>query len=118
MSAAQIVSAQGAGFEIGSHTVGHVNLTKESPDGLRYQLSASKDALERLLGRPVLSFCYPSGKFGNRERAAVAAAGYQSATTTYSGSVRTLGGRYTWNRLRVNGGESLWQFAIDVRADS
>jgi peptidoglycan/xylan/chitin deacetylase (PgdA/CDA1 family) len=118
MSAAQIVSAQGAGFEIGAHTVGHVNLTRQSADGLRYQLTASKDALERLLGHPVLSFCYPYGKFGARESAAVAAAGYQSATTTYGGSFRTLAGRYAWNRLRVGGGESLSQFAFSVQADS
>ena len=118
MTAAQIVSAEGAGFEIGSHTASHVNLTSQSPAALAYQLSASKQALERLLGHPVLSFCYPSGKFGSREAAAVEAAGYQTATTTFSGSVRTLNSRYRWSRLRVSGGESLWEFAAAVQLDS
>jgi len=118
MTATQVVSAQGAGFEIGSHTVDHVNLTRQSNDGLRYQLSASKEALERLLKRPVTSFCYPYGKYGAREANAVAAAGYQDATSTLGGSYRTLANRFVWTRLYVKGGESLGQFAYTVRADS
>jgi peptidoglycan/xylan/chitin deacetylase (PgdA/CDA1 family) len=118
MTASQVLSAQGAGFEIGAHTVDHVNLTTQSSDGLRYQLVASKEALERLLKRPVTSFCYPYGKFGPRETAAVAAAGYQDATTTQGGSYRTMANRLIWSRLYVKGGETLGQFAYTVRADS
>jgi peptidoglycan/xylan/chitin deacetylase (PgdA/CDA1 family) len=118
LSAAEILAAQGAGFEIGSHTVNHVDLTKQSAEALRYQLTASKEALEKLLGRPVTSFCYPYGRVGPREAAAVADAGYQDATSTRGGSYRTMAGRFAWTRLRVNGGEPLWQFAADVRADS
>jgi peptidoglycan/xylan/chitin deacetylase (PgdA/CDA1 family) len=118
MTAAEVISAQGAGFEIGSHTVDHVNLTKQSNDGLRYQLTASKEALERLLKRPVTSFCYPYGKVGPREAAAVTAAGYQDATTTMGGSYRTMANRFIWSRLYVKGGETLGQFAYAVRADS
>ena len=114
MTAAQVRAAQDAGIEIGSHTVGHVDLTRQSYDSLRYQLSASKAALESLLGRPVVSFCYPSGRFGSREVAAVAAAGYQDATTTLGGTWHSLADRYTWTRVRVNGGESLAQFANAV----
>jgi peptidoglycan/xylan/chitin deacetylase (PgdA/CDA1 family) len=118
LSAAEILAAQGAGFEIGSHTVNHVDLTKQSAEALRYQLTASKEALEKLLGRPVTSFCYPYGRVGPREAAAVADAGYQDATSTRGGSYRTMAGRFAWTRLRVNGGEPLWQFAAYVRADS
>jgi peptidoglycan/xylan/chitin deacetylase (PgdA/CDA1 family) len=118
MNAAEVVSAQSAGFEIGSHTVDHVNLTKQSNDGLRYQLTASKEALERLLKRPVVSFCYPYGKYGPREADAVAAAGYQNATSTMGGSHRTMANRFVWTRLYVKGGETLGQFAYSVRGDS
>jgi peptidoglycan/xylan/chitin deacetylase (PgdA/CDA1 family) len=118
MTAFEVLSAQGAGFEIGSHTVDHVNLTKQSADGLRYQLTASKEALERLLKRPVTSFCYPYGKYGPREANAVAAAGYQDATSTLAGSYRTMANRFIWTRLYVKGGETLGQFAYAVRADS
>jgi peptidoglycan/xylan/chitin deacetylase (PgdA/CDA1 family) len=118
MNAGELVSAQSAGFEIGSHTVDHVNLTKQSNDGLRYQLTASKEALERLLKRPVVSFCYPYGKYGQREADAVAAAGYENATSTLGGSYRTAANRFVWTRLYVKGGETLGQFAYSVRGDS
>jgi peptidoglycan/xylan/chitin deacetylase (PgdA/CDA1 family) len=81
---------------------------------VRYQLAESKQALERLLGHPVLSFCYPSGKFNPAVASAVQTAGYRDATTTRLGSVRTLDSRYVWGRLRISGGESLAVFAADV----
>lgn len=114
MTGAQIRKADRAGIEIGSHTVSHVDLTKQSAGALGFQVTASKQALEQLLGHPVLSFCYPSGKFNGAVVAAVQAAGYRDATTTQWGSVRTLGGRYTWGRLRIRGGESAPTFAADV----
>jgi peptidoglycan/xylan/chitin deacetylase (PgdA/CDA1 family) len=118
MTAGEVISAQAAGFEIGSHTVDHVNLTKQSNEGLHYQLAASKEGLERLLKRPVISFCYPYGKFGAREANAVAAAGYQDATSTMGGPYHSLANRFAWTRLYVKGGETLGQFAYAVRADS
>jgi len=41
----------------------------------------------------------------------VQAAGYQSATTTQSGAVHSMGDRYAWSRVRVSGSESLDTFA-------
>lgn len=114
MTAAQVAEADRMGIQIGSHTVDHVDLTKQSSGRLGYELAASKQALELLLGHPVLSFCYPSGRFNSSVAGAVEAAGYQDATTTQSGSLRTLGGRYVWARLRVSGGENLQQFATAV----
>ena len=118
MNAEQILTADRQGVEIGSHTVDHVDLTRQSPDGLQYQLTASKLALERLLGHPVLSFCYPYGKVNPSVGAAVAAAGYQDATTTRWGAFRTQGDRYYWGRIRVGGGESLERFAASVLSAS
>lgn len=114
MTAGQIVDADRTGVEIGAHTVNHINLANQSPDGMRFQLTASKEALEHLLGHPVRSLCYPSGRFSPAVIAAAQAAGYRDATTTKYGSVRTLADRYTWGRLRVNGGESLDEFASAV----
>ena len=118
MTAAQIIEADRSGIEIGAHTVDHVNLARQSPNGMRYQLSASKQALEQFLGHPVLSFCYPSGRFNSSVVSAVAAAGYHDATTTRVGSMRTLADRFTWGRLRVGGGESVEQFAAALLSAS
>lgn len=112
MSEEQVVAAHSAGFEIGGHTVDHVSLTRQSNDGLRYQVSACKEQLERLLGEPVVSFAYPYGNFGAREVGAVQAAGYEAATvTSVSDSWRSLSNRFVWSRIRVLGGENLSQFA-------
>jgi len=116
MTGAQVVAAQDAGVEIGSHTVSHVNLTTQSPYNLAQQLTQSKQVLEALLGRPVISFCYPSGKFGAREMVAVEAAGYQDATTTYGGTWHSLRDRYAWTRVRINGGANLNDFATAVQS--
>jgi peptidoglycan/xylan/chitin deacetylase (PgdA/CDA1 family) len=118
MTAAQVEAADRAGIEIGSHTVDHANLTTQSSINLSYQLSASKQALEQLLGHPVLSFCYPSGRFNARVVAAVRAAGYRDATTTMFRFVRTQKERYIWGRLRITGGESLGQFGVALLSAS
>lgn len=114
MNAAQVVEADHTGIEIGSHTVDHVNLTNQTNAGLRYELSASRQSLEQLLGHPVLAFCYPSGRFNSGVVSAVEATGYQNATTTQEEAIRTFAGRYFWGRLRVSGGENLQQFAASV----
>jgi peptidoglycan/xylan/chitin deacetylase (PgdA/CDA1 family) len=118
MSAAQVLEADRSGIEIGAHTVDHADLAKQSPDGLRYQLTASKAVLEQLVGHPVLSLCYPSGRFNPSVAAAAENAGYLDATTTRWGSIRTLASRYVWDRLRISGGETLDQFAKDVASQT
>jgi peptidoglycan/xylan/chitin deacetylase (PgdA/CDA1 family) len=118
MTAAQIREADRSGMEIGSHTVNHPNLANLSAGAVRTQLVQSKEFLEQVVGHPVVSFCYPSGKYTSSVAAAVAAAGYQDATTTRSGYTYTLANRYIWSRLRVSGGEPLDQFAAAVRTAS
>jgi peptidoglycan/xylan/chitin deacetylase (PgdA/CDA1 family) len=111
MTAAQITDADRMGIEIGSHTVNHANLARSSSGNVQFQVAASKQALEQLLGHQVVSFCYPSGQFNGSVAAAVQAAGYQDATTTAFGYVHYMYDRYWWTRLRISGGESLGAFA-------
>ncbi|HAC45821.1 MAG TPA: hypothetical protein DCF65_07095 [Chloroflexi bacterium] len=118
MTSAQIREADRSGMEIGSHTVNHPNLANMSAAAVWSQLTQSKLFLELVLGHPVLSFCYPSGKYTSAVAAAVAAAGFHDATTTRYGYSYTLANRYVWSRLRVSGGEPLDQFAAAVRGAS
>lgn len=111
MTAAQIVELDRRGIEIGSHTVHHANLARSSPGNVQFELVASKQALEQLVGHPVYSFCYPSGQFNGSVAAAVQAAGYSNATTTAFGYVHYMSDRYRWSRLRISGGEALSDFA-------
>jgi peptidoglycan/xylan/chitin deacetylase (PgdA/CDA1 family) len=106
----QVVEMNANGIEIGSHTVTHPDLTKLPPNELKRQLDDSKVTLEALLGHPVLDFCYPSGAENPAVVQAVQAAGYQSATTTHSGTGHSAADRYEWTRVRVSGGEPLPEF--------
>lgn len=64
MSWEQVRELASRGFEIGSHTDTHVNLSTAAPSLIRADLMASKQKLERELGVLARSFAYP---FGGRE---------------------------------------------------
>lgn len=106
----QIIEMDHNGIEIAAHTFSHMDLTKLSPDRLRFEIQQSKRDLEDITGHPILDFCYPAGKFNANVVQAAEAAGFQSATTTQGGFVHSFGDRMTWTRVRVSGGESLPAF--------
>jgi peptidoglycan/xylan/chitin deacetylase (PgdA/CDA1 family) len=113
MDHAQIQHLDASGIvEIASHTVNHADLTKLDAGSLNTQLQASRANLEQLLGHPVQDFCYPSGRFNDRVVSAVAAAGYQTATTELPGTEHEWSGRLTWSRVRVDGGEGVAEFEL------
>jgi len=69
------------GFEIGAHTLNHTPL-KSLPDShAREEIAGGKQWLEDTLGKPVVSFCYPRGKFNGSTPALVKQAGFWGART-------------------------------------
>lgn len=82
LSAAKIQEISAAGIEIGSHTVSHPNLTNVSLGNINLQLEKSKSVLEEIIGKPVVSFCYPSGKYNEQVVKDVLHNNYQIAVTT------------------------------------
>ncbi|MCX6344056.1 MAG: polysaccharide deacetylase family protein [Armatimonadetes bacterium] len=85
MNAAQIRELSDAGFEIGSHTITHAHLTDISDEQLQQEVTDSKNAIEDIIGKEVVSFSYPYGNFDERIVAAVKAAGYQNAVSAKLG---------------------------------
>jgi peptidoglycan/xylan/chitin deacetylase (PgdA/CDA1 family) len=77
--------ASSPAVEIGSHTLTHPNLVGLDSRQVDLELTASRAWLEDLIGRPVISFCYPKGLHRRRVAARVAAAGYLLGRTTMSG---------------------------------
>ena len=51
-----------AGWEIGSHGMGHYNMLRLSQTELEYSLENSKKILEKKYGK-IISFCYPFGNY-------------------------------------------------------
>jgi peptidoglycan/xylan/chitin deacetylase (PgdA/CDA1 family) len=110
VTAEQIAEMDVNGIQIGAHTVSHADLTKISQADLSREVAESKASLEALTGHSVVDFCYPAGRYNDAVVRAVQDAGYQSATTTEPGMAHSTTDRFTWMRVRVNGGESLADF--------
>ena len=82
MSRAQIREVARMGMEIGSHTQTHPRIHRLEEAAVLRELRESKAYLEDLLGLEVPAFCYPEGKFSNRNLALIDQAGYKLARTT------------------------------------
>ena len=70
------------GFEIGAHGVSHPNLAQCEPQRLASEVEVSKKRLEDDLGKEVVMFAYPRGRYNNHVIAAVKQAGFAGARTT------------------------------------
>jgi peptidoglycan/xylan/chitin deacetylase (PgdA/CDA1 family) len=101
MDATQVREWLAAGHEIGSHTRTHPYLTRISKAQAQEEISASKQQLEDLFGRPVKHFCYPYGDYNAGICELVAAAGYTTACTTRAGLNTRSTPRYELHRITV-----------------
>jgi peptidoglycan/xylan/chitin deacetylase (PgdA/CDA1 family) len=61
MNAEQIKEMAAAGWEVGSHSISHLDLTTLDPERQRHEIVDSREILEAKLGIPVLTFSYPFG---------------------------------------------------------
>lgn len=66
-------------FEIGAHTLTHPHLDRLDETAARREICDSKDRLERILGTPLSSFCYPYGDYNEETKRLVREAGFKSA---------------------------------------
>jgi peptidoglycan/xylan/chitin deacetylase (PgdA/CDA1 family) len=71
-------------FEIGGHTYNHTWLTQVNEDRMIYELTESKNVLESIIGKEVVSFCYPRGLYDKNVTEKVKQSGYKLARTIKS----------------------------------
>ncbi len=80
-----------AGMEVGGHTVTHPILARMDDAGARAEIAGGKQALEKILGRPVRLFAYPNGiphmDYRRRHVEMVRELGFDAAVTTSCGAV-------------------------------
>jgi peptidoglycan/xylan/chitin deacetylase (PgdA/CDA1 family) len=76
MTADQLKEMAAAGWEIGSHSLSHPNLTAMPAARLRSEIVDSRKKLGALLGVPILTFAYPFGNVGSAAVDYVKFAGY------------------------------------------
>lgn len=97
----QIRQMHAWGFNIGSHTVSHVDCVAEEEGVVRHELQQSRADLQREIGRPDLIFAYPYGgrhQMNAQRLELVREAGYQACLSAYGGS--NVGRVDGWNVLR------------------
>lgn len=68
-------------FEIGGHTLGHVNLRTARPEVAEAEITGCRKWLEDTTGTSPRAFCPPGGKFNGTTVGMVAGAGYTSMRT-------------------------------------
>jgi peptidoglycan/xylan/chitin deacetylase (PgdA/CDA1 family) len=103
MNEAELKTWVDGGFEVGSHTCTHPDLTTLSRDAVMEELVSSRNALHRLIGAPVVTFCYPFGRLNADSVWCVERAGYQLAVTTRRGRATPHDDALMLPRLSVSG---------------
>jgi peptidoglycan/xylan/chitin deacetylase (PgdA/CDA1 family) len=79
LSHGQILEMYRAGWDVGSHSMNHYDLTKLDAETLRREIVTSKEKLEDILGVDILTFAYPFGAKNDAIVREVRAAGYIAA---------------------------------------
>lgn len=105
MSIGELRAAWASGYEIGAHTVHHVDLTEVSPASALGEISASSRSLQNWLGVPTTSFAYPAGKVDSQVAAMVARLHFVDAVTTDAGRVDASADAFHLPRYRILRGQ-------------
>lgn len=102
MTDEQVLEARSEGFEIGAHTMSHVDLTELSGNKLKKEIEGSKRSVESLLGEKILSFSYPYGRLDDRVRSVVTQSGFRFACGVYTGPPTFGDDLFDIRRMAVN----------------
>lgn len=115
LSANDVRTLDRLGFKIGSHGMTHVNLTGETPVGMRSQLAESKSRLEDLLGEAVNDVAVPYGRYNDQLIETAMALGYRRIMTS-DFACANLGNSTVLPRLGITSETSMHDFEQMVTA--
>ncbi|WP_320046701.1 polysaccharide deacetylase family protein [uncultured Ilyobacter sp.] len=87
MTTDHLLEMQKYGIEFGGHTKTHAKLSRIEPEEAREEIFESKETLENILDKKLISFAYPYGDLNDRVKQMAEEAGYKFAVATDSGSV-------------------------------
>ena len=111
MNADQIRGLYAAGWEIGSHSISHVDLTIRT-DRQKDEIVDSRIKLQNMLGIPILTFAYPFGAYNTDSVHYAHFAGYIGAVGLGNESLQGSKNLYYLYRMTVNGNQTLESFAL------
>ena len=110
MNADEIRLLYAAGWEVGSHSLSHTDLTAH-PNRQMDEIVGSRRQLESLLGIPILSFAYPFGAYDSDSLHYVHEAGYIAAMGLGNETLQANKNLFYLYRQAVKGSYDLKTFA-------
>ena len=111
LTVGQIKEMSAAGWEIGSHSLTHLNETSMEPGQLRAEIVDSRKDLMNLLGVPILTFAYPFGDVSPEAVDYVHFAGYIAAMDAKGYTAdQGLGNLFALQREEIRGSEDAKTF--------
>ncbi len=110
----KILELRQSGFEIGSHSMSHPDLTRVKISRAWDEIVRSKDAIEELVGTPVISFAYPFGASSRDVEELVMKAGYLFGCGVYSGPPKFSLDDYNIRRIPVTKNTNIFDFAMKI----
>ncbi|MBU6388963.1 polysaccharide deacetylase family protein [Patescibacteria group bacterium] len=116
MSWDEIRTLHRRGFEIGAHTLHHPDLSRLTTAAQQKEIEGSKLAIEAQIGAPLVSFCYPAGRFNADTLHLVQEDGFLTATTTEPGAAHAGSDPYLLPRVRVSPTVTPTELVREVRS--
>jgi peptidoglycan/xylan/chitin deacetylase (PgdA/CDA1 family) len=121
MSWEQVRNLASQGFDIGCHTVTHLDMGKCSADEIRKELRESRAELEARLGRSVTLFAYPFGARNNINDVSLSLVrelGFECCVSCCGGTNVGATDPFSLNRLPISGWFSTpYQMATEIMLD-
>jgi peptidoglycan/xylan/chitin deacetylase (PgdA/CDA1 family) len=114
MSAEMVREMSDYGIEMGGHTRNHVDLLRCDAAQQREEIGGSKEDVEKLTGKKVLSFAYPFGGINEDIKKITKECGYAYAVSTNTGPREFLQDTMQIRRIEVTPRTSLSSFRNKV----
>jgi peptidoglycan/xylan/chitin deacetylase (PgdA/CDA1 family)/GT2 family glycosyltransferase len=114
MTADEIRHWAARGFEFGSHSRTHRDLTALASSELRDEVAGSKDDLAAILGSKPTAFAYPYGRINDAVQRCVSAS-FSAALSTFRGTNTIATDPYQIRRSRVSPRDSMLDLACRIR---
>jgi peptidoglycan/xylan/chitin deacetylase (PgdA/CDA1 family) len=103
---------QESGWEIGCHTMTHVDLTQQSLNNLDYEIIVAKEVLSKKLGKPIKFFAYPKGLYDYKVLQITKKAEFEGAVTTTTNIISYQSELMQIPRICVDRTHTLTQFKV------
>lgn len=104
------------GFEIGAHTLSHVNMLNLSYEEVQNEISRSKLILESMIQSDVCSFSYPYGLVDQHIKQVVSESGYEFGCSVYTGPPNFGSDFYEIRRLTIKNTTNIAGFLMRLKA--